>query len=330
MRAPQRFLTWLLVGVLLEGCGSRTELLISTASDGSARDGAQHVDASLDLPEASADSAADVVEDSASDAADDHPPLDAAFRATPPPAECHDAGSTNIYLITAQSALYSFYPPSLSYHRIGVVSCPMTAAAPFSMAVNRQGIAYSVFVDGHLFRIDTTTAACTPTTFRPGQNHFVTFGMGYVANTQTLGETLFVDEASGRQTPSLGLATIDTSTMTEAFVRPFSQKIPGAELTGTADGRLFAFYTNAMGPSGSHLVEVDRTTGDILTNNQLQIGAPNDGYAFAFWGGAFWIFTEGGGPTTVTRFDPKTMEESYSTTLPESVVGAGASTCAPD
>ena len=149
-------------------------------------------------------------------------------------------------------------------------------------AVDRRGIAYSVFQDGRLFRVDTASAACLGTTFLPGQNGFQTFGMGYVANTGDAGETLYVAEGNGhfrtirqagpelffgprRHRPSLSY--------TLNFVGNFNPPIPGPELTGTADGRLFAFYTNAAG-TGSHIIEVDKTSGSILADHPLNVGTP--------------------------------------------------------
>ena len=202
------------------------------------------------------------------------------------------------------------------------------------MAVDRRGIAYSVFFGGDLFRVDTASAACEPTTFVPGQHSFETFGMGYTANTGDAGETLFVAEANvsnGAKPNSLGLGTIDTTSYALSVVGGFIPPIPGPELTGTSDGRLFAFYTNATG-SGSHIVELDKTTASIVADHPLQVGSPADAYAFAFWGGEFWVFTAPGtpgAPTTVTRFDPTSSTETTATTYPGTIVGAGVSTCAP-
>lgn len=171
------------------------------------------------------------------------------------------------------------------------------------------------------------------TTFQPGQIGFQTFCMGYAANGADAGETLYVAECNATIQPradSMGLATLDTTSLTLGYVAPFTPPIPGPELTGTGDGRLYGFYTNAAG-SGSHIVQIDRTTGALVQDYPLQVGTPNDGYAFAFWGGVFWVFTFSGTnlPTTVTRFDPTTRSETNVASMPEGVVGAGVSTCAP-
>jgi hypothetical protein len=52
-------------------------------------------------------------------------------------------------------------------------------------------------------------------------------------------------------------------------------------------------------------------------------------YAFAFWGGDFYVFTGTEGTTTVTKWDPAAGTESFHATLPATIVGAGVSTCAP-
>jgi hypothetical protein len=258
-------------------------------------------------------------------------PHDATFRDVPAVDICPDAGSTLVYVLTQGNTLYSFYPPTLGFTRIGVIGCTSLGSnGPFSMAVDRRGIAYSVFsVTGELFRIDTASAACQRAPFTPGQAGFTTFGMGFTANGDDAGETLFVAEATVSGKPaSKGLARIDTTSYALTFVGPFVPPIPGPELSGTSDGRLYAFFTNASG-TGSKIVEVDKATGAILATNALNVGTPQDAYAFAFWGGDFWVFTSGGATSQVTRFDPVAKSETLATTFNDEIVGAGVSTCAP-
>jgi hypothetical protein len=321
-------------------CGSRTGLLVpgdidvlpgkDAEADRIARDATEEPDA---------DASIDVIEpEDAEDAGD--APIDVVFRDVPVIDECPDAGATLIYVLSSQNNLYSFYPPTLAFTSIGMIACPdpNSQATPFSMAVDRRGIAYSVFTDGNLFRVDTASAACEPTTFTPDQDNFDTFGMGFVANTGDAGETLFVDQAgfsnTGENLPSAGLASINVTSYQLTFVASFSSSnVLGAELTGTGTGQLYAFYTNGPPPdgtgTGSNIIEVDKNTGDILNTYPLQVGSPNDGYAFAYWGGVFWVFTSTPGFTQVTRYDPIAKLETPVTTLQDMIVGAGVSTCAP-
>jgi hypothetical protein len=304
---------WLLAALAV-GCGSRTGLLVDLEET---PDAAPHgpVDAALDR-------GPDVAPDAAP------PPIDA-FLPDATKAECLDAGATLVYLITQENELYSFYPPTAGFTLIGSLVCPTTTsgATPWSMAVDQTGTAYSVFSDGELFRISTATAACEATTYVPGQLGWLTFGMGYAADTSDAGETLYVTEASFTS-DSKGLGTIDTTSYALSFVASFNPSLPRAELTGTGDGRLFVYYPNSTG-SGSHVSQIDKASGHVLGDDQLVVGQPSDAFAFAFWGGSFWIFTSPGGVSQVTSFDPASKNETPVTTLPSTIVGAGVSTCAP-
>ena len=309
------------VALLYVACGSRTGLLVP--EDTQPVDAAsEHVILRDAAPGADADAGLDA--DAEADA-----PIDVQFRDVPAIDLCPDAGATLIYVLTQDNQLLSFYPPTLAFTPIGMLACPDNGGgSPFSMAVDRRGIAYSIFTDGNLFRVDTASAACESTTFVP-QDNFATFGMGFVANSGDAGETLFVaqDTFTNLKGNSGGLGSIDVTSYALSFVGPFTPPIPGPELTGTGDGTLFAFYTNAAG-SGSHILQVDKTTGNTIHDYPLQVGDPDDAYAFGFWGGNFYVFT-GETDTTVTEFNPATAVESTATTFSGVVVGAGVSTCAP-
>jgi hypothetical protein len=294
-------------------CGARSELLAPEETDAAPDAAPDHRDASPDVHDAAEEDAL--------------PPIDA-FPDVPVPTDCPDAGATLVYVITEQNELYSFYPPTLAFTKIGTVTCPTTnGATPFSMAVNRLGVAYSVFTDGNLFQVSTANAACKATTYTPNQLTWSTFGMGY-AGAPDGGDTLYV--AEGHYTGnSKGLGTIDTTSFTLSIIGPFSPPLGQCELTGTGDGRLFAFCIS-LGQSGSTLAEIDTSNANVIAENSLAVGQPNDAFAYAFWGGDFWIFTAPGGATTVTEYDPMTKSESAVATLSSTIVGAGVSTCAPN
>ena len=294
-------------------CGSRTGLLAPEEIDGAPPDAthdvhADHEDASIDV----------VTEDAI-------PPIDVVFVDVPIPNDCPDAGSTLIYVLGSGNELYSFYPPTLTFKQIGTVSCT-NASSPFSMAVDRQGIAYSVFSNGDLFQISTANAACKPTKYVPNQIGWSTFGMGYSTGADG-GDQLFVIEVDFNQ-PSLGLGSIDTTSFTLSKVGSFQPALtPECELTGTGDGRLFALCLSAS--AGSTLAQIDPVTAKLIGADQLQTGGGQEALAFAFWGGDFWIFTSPGSSTNVTRYDPVAKTETVVTTLAAQIVGAGVSTCAP-
>lgn len=256
--------------------------------------------------------------------ADALPAIDSTKPDVPLPNNCPDAGSTLVYLVSSDNNLMSFFPPSLSFKTIGKLACPSTGGAtPFSMGVDRKGVAYVVFTNGSLYRVSTATAACIATSFQPGQMGFSTFGMGFAGDN--IGEELYVAQSDS---PSGGLATIDTTTYTLGFVGKFNPDIPRTELTGTGDGRLFGYWPNTDGNPGGALAQIDRKTAQVTGVNALKTGSSQDAFAFAFWGGVFWIFT-GTGSSTVTRYDLDNQSEQAVTSTSSLIVGAGVSTCAP-
>jgi hypothetical protein len=298
-------------------CGARTGLDSPEELDGS-------------FPDVQQDVAHDV--EAEADAAEEDviPPIDATFPDVPIPNDCPDAGSTLVYVIGAANDLYSFYPPTLTFTKIGTVAC-MTTSTPFSMAVNRLGIAYSVFTpDDALFQVSTANAACQTTPYAPNQMGFDMFGMGYASNPDG-GESLYVIQVDFNN-PSMGLGTIDTTAFTFSFIGTFSSSLtPECELTGTGDGRLYALCLPKTG-KGSTLAQIDPATANIVGEDSLTTGGSEEALAFAFWGGDFWIFTSPGGTsptTTVTEYDPVAKTETAMTTLSAEIVGAGVSTCAP-
>lgn len=237
---------------------------------------------------------------------------------------CSDAAKL-IYIIGEGNNLYSFSPPTLEVTPIGVINCPQGGgfATPFSMAVDRQGVAWILFNDGRIYHVDVTTAACTATSFQPGQQGLTTFGMGFVSDAPgSEQETLFIADYNGS-----GIASIDTATLTVSPVRPYNAIYSAAELTGTGDARLYGFF------QGSPIIiaEIDRMTGNIISQAPqptLNIGG---GWAFAFWGGDFYTFTNPNfSASQIDRYSPSTgMTTTVKTGLGDNIVGAGVSTCAP-
>jgi hypothetical protein len=244
---------------------------------------------------------------------------------------CIDAGATEIYLVTAQNELLSFYPPTATFTDIGMLDCP-SMSNPNSMGVDRTGTAYVNFEDGTLFQVSTATAACAATPFAPGQNGFMQFGMGYVGNPADGGDLLHVaSDFAGSST----LATIDTMSFLLSPVAPFGPNpVSSPELTGTGDGRLFAFYLDPSDPSQSSslISQIDPLTATEIASSSLPGLVPGMDYAFAFWGGDFYVFTSSDGVSSqVTRFSPAdgSVMVVTQTASGQAIVGAGVSTCAP-
>jgi hypothetical protein len=300
----------------LAACGSRTGLFVEQDEVFDAGADQGHLSPDQFVPDQFVPDEPDAMEEDAFDAL---PTIDSNRPDVPVFNPCPDADATLIYVIGEHNTLYSYDPPTATFTTIGTISCPSPAGTePFSMAVDREGIAYVEFNDAHLYRVSTKTTSCTQTRYDPSSNGGTTFGMGFVANAGDAGETLFV-----AGTLSSVLATIDTTTFAFNVVGPFAP--PEAELTGTGDGRLFAFYA-----SGNHsdIGQIDPTTAKVSAADTLAL-SQGQGWAFGFWGGAFYTFTAPAGGTVVTRFDPLDQSLVQEAMIDDIIVGAGVSTCAP-
>ena len=80
-----------------------------------------------------------------------------------------------------------------------------------------------------------------------------------------------------------------------------------------------------------NVAEIDKSSGAILSQAPQPTVTIGSAWAFAFWGGDFWLFTNPSGITSqVDRYQPSTGQ---TTTVKQnvglSIVGAGVSTCAP-
>jgi hypothetical protein len=265
--------------------------------------------------------------------------------------DCPDAGATLVYVVTKEEQLLSFYPPTAQFRAIGPLRCPTRPPevnnpepTPFSMAVDRTGIAYVVYSDGELFRVSTANARCQTTPFQSGQAGFASnFGMGFSHDNTGTGETLFVasgDPATPNLATTPSLATIDPRTFTLRIVGDLQPPLLNAELTGTGAGDLFAFFATAgatpcdnmqtnVNCTDSAIAQLNKTTGRVVAQSVLRGNAQGTAWAFAFWGGDFYTFTAPGGATVVNRFNPADGSIVTVATRGDLIVGAGVSTCAP-
>ena len=233
-----------------------------------------------------------------------------------------------VYTLTADNLLLRFDPPTLIFTVIGTVDCG-SFATPYSMAVDRNGQGWTVLTDGSLHQIDTKTAKCTATSFVPGQHGFNTFGMGFSTDDATgAAETLFVSQADLGGSTTLGLAKIDLGTMTLTPIGMYDKVDARAELTGTGDGRLFGAFEG----SPYDVAQISKTDAEIESQapqSALNYPPGSSNFAFAFWGGDFFLFVGPGTSTDVFLYEPATGKTTLKKTVPLEIVGAGVSTCAP-
>jgi len=229
-----------------------------------------------------------------------------------------------VYVIDSKGGLWRFDPPGLAFTRVGPIQC---AGDPFSMAVDRTGVAWVLFMDGGLARVDTRTGKCKRTSFASAQSGFAPqFGMGFSTNGDggADGETLFVSK--------VGLGRLDTQSLTITQIGLYDVLKGDAELTGTGDGRLFGVFEGSA-QSPFVIAELDKTNARPLSQVPQPAITPSttgaSSLAFAFWGGDFYAFVGPGGFSDVYRYRPGNGSTTKVATVDFEIVGAGVSTCAP-
>jgi hypothetical protein len=163
----------------------------------------------------------------------------------------------------------------------------------------------------------------------------MTFGMGFVTDKPG-GDTEKLFIAANDTTNALH--SIDTShDLTPKKVGTISAADDrNPELTGTSEARLYGFYPSLFGTA--FVQEISRTSGAPV-GKKWMLGSDPLGdvtaYAFAQWGGVFYIFTtvqdgidENSSVRTVDRTSG--TYKTIMTHLPYRISGAGVSTCAPE
>ena len=258
-------------------------------------------------------------------------------------------GTDLIYVVDSDYQLLSFDPrdDAFTFNLLSNLNCPASSAwpdwgaggmgTPFSMSVDRSGLAWILYTSGEIFLVDTNNAeTCYESTWSPGTSNFQLFGMGFVSDEPgSEQETLYiaggtVEEMVWHLTGRL--AAIEPEAVSLSVVGSLSPSELGPELTGTGDAELFAFFP---GMYESSVAKVSKATG---LNDQAWAIPPLTGqtwaWAFAHWGGQFFIFvTYDDGWESISqvrRFDRKTgLVDVVVESHPYRIVGAGVSTCAP-
>ena len=103
------------------------------------------------------------------------------------------------------------------------------------------------------------------------------------------------------------------------------------ELTGTGSGQLWGFFPSATTtPKVSQLDKSSGIDGTVYPLPSLS-GQPA-AWAFAFWGGDFWVFLERQTDSSTSVYRVNGTSGTISTAKANTgrtIVGAGVSTCAP-
>jgi len=104
------------------------------------------------------------------------------------------------------------------------------------------------------------------------------------------------------------------------------------ELTGTGNAELWGWFPDESLP---RVEQINKASGaPIKTYNLPTLAGMPTAWAFAFWGGDFWIFLAKDDDTSSTVYQIDGANGTIKTTTPVTspgrmIVGAGVSTCAP-
>ncbi len=250
------------------------------------------------------------------------------------------AGTELVYVLSDFGSLWSFDPKTTSFSFIADVSCGGMKDT-FSMGVSRKARAWIQYADGDLYTVDLNDPgdpiACKDPGFDNNDPQFLNFGMAFVANgpldpcDKLYAHSGTDPELQGQGVGALGV--IDPLTIELSKIAPIDYA--WGELTGTGTGRLFAF----QGSAPALLTEYDKATGEVLDVFPLPGLKSDSAFAFAWWGGDFYFFTDDNvdfpSNSQVWHLDYDDSNgtgQQLSLLLPEApirIVGAGVSTCAP-
>jgi hypothetical protein len=244
-----------------------------------------------------------------------------------------------IFTIDTNRTLSKFNPTMKQFMDIGQLNCPARSGSnPFSMGIDRDATAWVLYtqqgffggLSSELFRVDTTTLDCTKTTWQSGNQGHDVFGMGF--STDAVGgtdDTLFIAGGSGPSVPSSKLAKMDMGSFAPSTVG----NVTGwPELTGNSNAELWGFFP---AENGTRVERLDKASGGPAQTFMLPsldgslMGAA---WAFAFYGGDYWIFLKRGAENATTVYQMNGMTgaiTSMTATNTRRIVGAGVSTCAP-
>jgi hypothetical protein len=241
---------------------------------------------------------------------------------------CAD-GTELVYTIDQfNNKLSTFDPSTKTFHDLGSLACPVSGGAtPFSMSVDRAGNAWVLYNNGELFKVGIAGLGCVKLPWTPPASLEV-FGMGF--STDAAGgetESLFIGGGLTQTQSSYVLARVDPNTMMTTMIGSQSQ-LP--EMTGNGNAELWGYMPEA---TTARVVQFDKTTGAaIRTFTEPTLGGTNTAYAFAHWGGDYWVFLQRNAETNTTVYQVHGADGTIVSMTPglgHTVVGAGVSTCAP-
>jgi hypothetical protein len=263
-----------------------------------------------------------------------------------PGADCAGGGAEVIYVVTDDNRLMSFDPRNDAhvFTLVGTLSCPAGEqwpargggpSHPYSMSVDRGGFAWVLYTSGEIFKVSTGDASCQPTSWAKGTMGLELFGMAFVADAPgSPAEHLYVAGGAAGSPGSGRLAVVDPATLAVQLGGVLTAGEMAPELSGTGAAELYAYYP---GQQSAKVARLERPSATLAQTWPMPAASGTPvGWAFAHWGGRFYVFVTEHNLQTITRksrvyrLDPQDGEvELVLDDLPFKVVGAGVSTCAP-
>lgn len=263
---------------------------------------------------------------------------------------CGDALEDGIYVTNAQGELWFFKPDLGTFELLGVPACSSGLLTTNSMAVSRDGFVwynkYNSGMDpgpGKLMRANLADLSdCQDVGYDPALPPFAYMGMGFASDSELSNcDDLYLynfDTFDGRP--------VDPEDVTVAALGVFDQwsssvseigpgKYPTVELTGTNEGRLFGFARTDDHNDPTMLIEFDKASGASISETLFEELDGTRAWAFAFWGGDAYLFTEYDDDETVSKVSKYDHDGNEGGQMviehliaPIRITGAGVSTCA--
>jgi hypothetical protein len=239
----------------------------------------------------------------------------------PPPEDDCTETSDLIYTVDKNTQnMYLFDPNSSSFSMLGALPCDDWGweGDPGSMGVSRNGYAYVRYSGGLLYEVDVTDLSCEESNF--SSHNFGAYGMGYATDHgNTWQDQLYIANSD-----TVASLNVQTGQYTTIGYMP-SQ----SELTGNANGELWAFLPLEQ---PAKLVQLDKNNGNIVESISINSFSLQDldTFAFAYWGGDFYLFVRlYGQSTNVYKVERNGTQTLVLEDSGLNIVGAGVSTCAP-
>ncbi|MEZ4448079.1 MAG: hypothetical protein R3B09_01285 [Nannocystaceae bacterium] len=258
-----------------------------------------------------------------------------------PEAECPCAPGTElIYVLSDSGEIWSFDPKTADFDFVAQVWCGGFTST-FSMGVSRRARAWIQYQHGDVYTVDLNDPDnpinCLDPGFEPIKPAlYANFGMAFVANSmEDPCDKLYAHSATEPEGvgPGVGaLGVIDPVSLELSTIAPINYA--WGELTGTGNGRLFAYE----GYAPPILTEYDKSNGEVLSSLPLPQIDGQSAFAFAWWGGDFYLFADddpfGSSTSQVWHLDYDESDGDGQAVkgllkAPIRIVGAGVSTCVP-